>query len=116
MNEHRRLRELLDETFANQYANFMVITAERTATDLLSNGVIPLPCKIGDTVYRISKRYGKWCVLPRTVCNMTYSLDHFYRPSWRIFTTTDDNLGETVFTTREEAEYIAELRNRGDRE
>ncbi len=111
MNEHERLCKLLDETFDNQYAAYRAISAKQTATDLLANGVIALPCKVGDTVYRISKRYGEWRVLPRVVCNMTYSLDHFYRPSWRIFTTTDDKLGETVFITREEAECAVAMKN-----
>ena len=84
------------------------------ADHLLANGVIVPPCKVGDTVYRISKRYGEWCVLPRMVSSMTYSLDHLYRVVWCIHTTADDYLGKTVFLTREEAEAALEERTRNE--
>lgn len=71
---------------------------------LLANGVIVPPCKVGDTVYRISKRYGEWCVLPRTVCSIRYSLDSRGNIAWYLFTTIEDRIGKTVFLTREEAE------------
>lgn len=74
------------------------------ADHLLANGVIVPPCKVGDTVYRISKRYGEWCVLPRTVCSIKYSLDSHGNIAWYLFTTAEDRVGETVFLTREEAE------------
>ena len=62
------------------------------------------PCKIGQTVYRITKRYGHYEVLERTVLCLTYYRDYFGGISWSIFTTTEDKLGKTVFITREEAE------------
>ena len=71
---------------------------------LIENGVILPPCKVGDTVYRISKRYGEWCVLPRTVCSIRYSLDSRGNIAWYLFTTIEDRIGETVFLTSEEAE------------
>ena len=73
---------------------------EMTADFLLKNGVILPPCKIGDEVYRISKRYGCWVVLPRYVSALTYRGGKW----WDVFTTTNDMLGSTVFLTREEAE------------
>lgn len=73
------------------------------ADQLLESGVIVPPCKVGDTVYRISKRYGEWCVLPRTVCSIRYSLDSRGNIAWYLFTTTEDRIGETVFLTHEEA-------------
>lgn len=74
------------------------------ADHLLANDIIIPPCKVGDTAYRISKRYGEWCVLPRTVCSIRYLLDSRGNIAWYLFTTTEDRIGETVFTTREEAE------------
>lgn len=77
---------------------------EFAAKYLLSNGVILPPCKIGDEVYRISKRYGKWVILPREVCCITYSITYQNEIVWQVFTTTLDVLGVTVFLTRDEAE------------
>lgn len=65
---------------------------------------VELPCKVGDTVYRIAKHRGVWQVLPREVVSLTYQLDHLYRVVWGIFSTQHDMLGKTVFLTREEAE------------
>ena len=73
------------------------------AKRLLASGAILPPCKVGDTVYRISKRYGEWCVLPRTVCSIRYSLDSRGNIAWYLFNTTEDRIGETVFLTHEEA-------------
>ena len=73
------------------------------ADQLLESGVIVPPCKVGDTVFRISKRYGERCVLPRTVCSIRYSLDSRGNIAWYLFTTTEDRIGETVFLTHEEA-------------
>lgn len=109
MNERERLIELINRVLDCDKAG---IVPEWLADDLLANGVIVPPCKVGDTVYRISKRYGEWCVLPRMVSSMTYSLDHLYRVVWCIHTTADDYLGKTVFLTREEAK--AALKEEGE--
>lgn len=69
-----------------------------------SENTVELPCKVGDTVYRVKKRRGVWCILPREVVSLTYRLDHLYRPVWEIFTTETDTLGKDVFLTEEEAE------------
>ena len=69
-----------------------------------SENTVELPCKIGDTVYRVKKRRGIWCVLPREVVSITYRLDHLHNVVWEIFSTETDVLGKTVFLTEEEAE------------
>lgn len=69
-----------------------------------SENMVELPCKVGDTVYRVKKRQGVWCILPREVTSITYRLDHLYRVVWEIFSTEIDVLGKTVFLNREEAE------------
>ncbi len=84
--------------------------AREIADHLIENGVILPPCKIGDEVYRISKRYGCWVVLPRYVDNLTFGRDYTGELVWILETTTDDVLGNTVFLTCEEAEE--EIRRR----
>ena len=85
---------------------------EIAAEYLLSIGVIVPPCKVGDEVYRISKRYGKWVILPREVCCITYSITYQNEIIWQLFTTTLDVLGVTVFLTREDAEKAIRRKER----
>ncbi len=65
---------------------------------LLDNGVIVLPCKIGDTVYRVCKKkydvdgYGMQWVEDWGIVTNAFSLGMFYA------------IGKTVFLTREAAE------------
>lgn len=100
-----RLIEIVDKS-KEEYANDVTdhTETEYIVEGLLNKGFILPPCKVGDTVYRISKRYGEWCVLPRTVCSISYSLDSRGNIAWYLFTTIEDRIGETVFLTREEAE------------
>lgn len=61
---------------------------------------VVLPCKQGDTVWRICGPKGRKFVAERKVVSIT-----MYEPGrFEIFTNCDDWLGETVFLTREEAE------------
>lgn len=72
--------------------------------DKLENGtLIDLPCKLGDEVYRIRKKPYP-IVLERFVVNITLCFNHKGEYEWRIFTTTEDTLGKTVFLTKAEAE------------
>lgn len=114
MTDLERLIELLKpymnaescehESGSCELANCRECRARDIADHLIENGVILLPCKIGDEVYRISKRYGKWVVLPRNVVCVTYSINYRNEIIWQLFTTTIDVLDVTVFLTREEAE------------
>lgn len=62
--------------------------------------LVVLPCKRGDTVWRICGPKGRKFVADRQVLSITmYDTGEF-----GLFTTTFDWLGETVFLTREEAE------------
>lgn len=100
----------------NEIRTNVINKSERGAENLCENYAdksrfVELPCKVGDTVYRISRRYGVWEILPREVVNLTYYIDYLGRAKWWIFTTVEDKLGETVFLTREEAEAaLAERR------
>ena len=76
---------------------------------LLANGVIVLPCKVGDMVYEICerRRSGKWqkAIVERVVHGIEIGIDKILTA--RCGTTTYvylSRLGETVFLTREEAE------------
>jgi hypothetical protein len=69
-----------------------------------NENTVELPCKVGDTVYRVKRRRGGWNILPREVTSITYRLDHLYRVVWEIFSTETDILGKTVFLTEIEAE------------
>lgn len=108
MTERERLYELIvdadNEFFRETPCGTAQERIEKTVEHLLANGAIVMPCKIGDEVYRISKRYGKWVILPREVCCITYSITYQNEIIWQLFTTTLDVLGVTVFLTREDAE------------
>ena len=115
MTELERLTVLIEECAAIHESGFdpdKRISAEALARYLLANGAIVMPCKIGDEVYRISKRYGKWVILPREVCCITYGITYQNEIIWQLFTTTLDVLGVTVFLTREDAEEAIRRKER----
>ncbi len=80
---------------------------EKVADHLLANGVIVLPCKVGDTVWRISKS-------PYLLRGMKVLGCSGWRDGWRFLTDEggqfsithfeEADIGKTVFLTREEAE------------
>lgn len=59
-----------------------------------------LPCKPGDTVYRLCGQKGRKYVAERKVVSVALCGEQ----SWQILTTAHDWLGHNVFLTREEAE------------
>ena len=59
-----------------------------------------LPCKPGDTVYRLCGQRGRKYVAERKVVSVALCGEQ----SWQILTTAHDWLGHNVFLTREEAE------------
>lgn len=72
--------------------------------DLEEQGLLlRLPCKVGDTVYRISKVGKKRDIRERVVKSMTYHLDNQGEIVWEIYSSKEDILGNTVFLTRKEA-------------
>lgn len=117
MTERERLYDLIVDADNEFFRETPYGTAqeriEKTVDHLLANGVILPPCKIGDEVYRISKRYGCWEVLPRYVDSLTFGRDYTGELVWILETTTDDMLGNTVFLTREEAEEEIRRRKEG---
>ena len=100
-----RLKQLLQEA-EGQAAYYDGDDAYGVAADyLLDNGVIALPCLIGDTVYRICKKkydvdgYGMQFVEDWGIIRNAFSLKMYHE------------LGKTVFTTREAAEEALKARD-----
>ena len=100
-----RLIEILTKTFDEQYEKRRLITPQHTADYLLANGVIVPPCKIGDILW-----------IPSVNSNRVYSkvieeilirekdgeIGKYVYASSVYF--PFENIGKTVFLTREEAE------------
>ena len=116
MTERERLIELLKNAklcsypFGDQYSDS---TIGKIADYLLANGVIVPPCKVGDTVYEILPKAG----YIRAVNVVGFHLGKFptlrghkrkeyfvgYLDQYLLHIRIDD-IGKTVFLTREEAE------------
>ena len=108
MTERERLIEILLDgvTFTDQYEQHEILQAEYMADNLLANGVIAPPVKIGQTVYDYA---GRECTV--------FSI-HFYNEGIPVFATerygyngirihtthSFHKIGQTVFLTRDEAE------------
>ena len=92
---------------------------EKQADHLLSNGVIVLPCKVGDTVYVVDyTRLGKMIFECRVDEISHYSYRTFYYLNWglhipRFIACKEDSFGKTVFLTKEEAEQALKEREQG---
>lgn len=84
------------------------------AADLLSaqqaGRLVVLPCKPGDTVYRLCGPKGRKHVGERLVTGVSLCGNN----SWLILSTTEDWLGKTVFLSRQEAEAALEAQKGGD--
>lgn len=71
---------------------------------------VVLPCKRGDTVWRICGPKGRKFVAPREVQSVT-----MYEPGkFELFTNCFDWLGKTVFLTEEEAEAALKAMKEGE--
>ena len=112
MSERERLIELLKD---GGVRDFPYVNA--LADHLLANGVIMPPCKVGDTVYHVYKgntivnalvadwkkeAFGDWLFRAYFSVNGSSSTLLF----------GDNNIGKTVFLTREEAEKALEERGK----
>lgn len=97
----KKLIELLKEAYNDYICDDTAQQREKFADYLLANVVVVLPCKVGDTVYYPSSSCDK--IFEKTVDEILMNEEciyiHFastYMPS--------ENIGKTVFLTREEAE------------
>ena len=94
-----RLIELLQE-WGNEHTDSFPF--ESVADYLLENGVIVPKCKIGDDIYRIGesgKIYADWEI----ICIQVYEEEILYIDDSDNYFAEED-IGKTVFLTREEAE------------
>lgn len=77
------------------------------------NRFIELPCKKGDTVYRITN-YNRIMMDTVTVVNYYASIDNFFIGFRFGFSCNKHELGRTVFLTKEQAEQaLKERENNG---
>ena len=96
------------------------INAKRAADALLENGVIVLPCKVGQPVWIVytpkwpadPADKGKWFMKEDGVQRILFGIKGFSIETWNMGTYPETKLGETVFLTREEAE--AKLREKSE--
>lgn len=103
-----RLIELLREAYDDYICDDTAQQREKLADCLLGNGVVVLPCKVGETVWRIT---GNDCkdVTIESIHQWSsghWKFDGFHgEGKYRVGYEFDlNNFGKTVFLTREEAE------------
>lgn len=126
MDQRKRLIELLEAE--GSFSRYMTDDErrEKLADHLLANGVIVPPVKVGDTVYHFSEDFGT--VLPYFVDNLRIGFMDKNQNYWVYEANCHDNetnelldeidfsledIGESVFLTKEEAEKsLAERSNR----
>lgn len=106
MTERERLIELIS------HAQYLGGLEEKIADHLLEHGVIVPPCKIGDTVYRITCAYGKWEIRERECIRLSWFRKHDGEIYWVICSSKNDILGDSVFLTKEEAEAAVKEREK----
>ena len=111
MTERERLIELIREAMKNHeitVENYVIPTSDYIADYLLKNGIVVPPCKVGDMVYGITAKGIReikiesihyWCS-GIWKCN-GWSGKGKYRVGYEF---SFDDIGKTVFLTREEAE------------
>lgn len=120
MSERERLIELIGkakyfghETFADRFVKSYL---ERLADQLLENGVIVLPCKMGDVVYTLNKTDG---VVAKKVVEISWKQDWSGTDlGWGLILSGKrsnnrynvSRIGKTVFLTKAEAEKALQKR------
>ena len=104
-------RERLIELLKNEQSNY----SEDIADYLLANGIIAFPCKVGDTVYRISRKDSIGRYIEKTTVSRI-AIDNV--GIW-IFCSCNPVsrcvFGKTIFLTGKAAEKALEEREDNDR-
>lgn len=115
MTQKEKLIELISDEL---HWTFTPMAIEHIADFLIANGVVVLPCKVGDTVY-VNYIYGRNKII--TDSQMVYSIEQTVGVNdesyWKVCAKqviekgyivcheyTEDDFGKTVFLTCEEAE------------
>ena len=102
-----------------KYANLERCYEERTADLLLEHGVVMLPCKVGDRLYEVTGRKTVSVYKVKAIRVELFSLfiewDIAEGFVWQSLSGINaDDIGKTVFLTREEAEKaLKEWNNNG---
>lgn len=107
------MRDRLIEILKKSGASFENALPEEIAEYLLAEGVIVPPVKVGQTVYRIRGNYGGERIHKGFVSqvNFYHQMETRFWDDGHPLSFTDDDIGKTVFLTREEAEQaLAERR------
>lgn len=108
MTDREKLIELLDKTYAEQYDKRRLITAEHTADYLLENGVIVPPCKVGASIYEITRNFiSEFRVRFIEIGTCSNLFLHTDLVSGIVYSGEvfpESEIGKTVFLTCEEAE------------
>lgn len=90
--------------------------AKSLAGFLLANGVILPPCKIGDEVWVVFNRKSsdqeRWFMVQDGVQRLLYGAKGIFIETRDMGTYTENEIGKTVFLTREEAEAELEKRRK----
>ena len=103
MNDRDRLIELIEQAEGLKNNDFPSV--EEIADYLLANGVIVPPCKVGDKVYYPSGSFDR--IFEKTVDEILISENESDVGCYIHFASTYmpfENIGKTVFLTKEEAE------------
>ena len=99
-----------------KYANLERCYEERTADLLLEHGVVLLPCKVGDRLYEVMGRKTVSVYKVRAIRVELFSLfiewDIVEGIVWKSLVINADDIGKTVFLTREEAERALKEREK----
>lgn len=118
MNDYMEQREKLIELIIESVNGCARHWAEVIADYLLANGVVVLPCNVGDTVYKVfdgkvweMKAVAIPMLISSTGAHLSVTCTN-YRGAALTYELSD--FGKTVFPTREEAEKALEKREGGD--
>ena len=100
-----------------KYANLERCYEERTADLLLEHGVVLLPCKVGDRLYEVTGRKTVSVYKVKAIRVELFSLfiewDIVEGFVWQSLSGINaDEIGKTVFLTREEAEQALREREK----
>lgn len=100
-----RLVELIKNSL-NRHIGKSCLLAENIADDLLANGVIVPPCKVGDSIYWLKRdpETYEWYIYQGKVDSVRRYDDTTFIYISPICFFSETEIGKTVFLTREEAE------------
>ena len=104
----------VNANLANQFSDYAL---NDVVDKLLANGVIVPPCKVGDEIYVVSRYCGGcWGIIYGKVFEIimdgTNTFMRISESNDGAFTMNSNQIGKTVFFTKEEAENALKARER----